>query len=127
MKFPKLVIEEATALKKHATEQELDMLSFEGLNPEDSRYCIYGQMTGSCWSERAVELINLCASRVYDDVEPTEDGVFSGAKLNGSPIEKDRLTYWSPIEVFISRNSFKDNDNLNKKLIRFLKGEIKTL
>lgn len=129
MKYPKLVIEEATALRKHATKEERSNLNFENLNPDSQRRCIYGQMTGDCFSERAKKLIEKSCRRVY-----STNGKFADAKLNGSPVGKYRATnggrlfgqntdYWSPIELFIS----KATSRMNQKLIQFIKGEIKSL
>ncbi len=125
MKFPELVIEEATNLKRLATKEELANLDFDQLNPQDARYCIYGQMTGSCWSARTKELIPLCCERVYEcDKENNPELTVEGAcVLNGSPIGKSRHEYWSPIEVFIAQ----ENKEANQMLILFLKGEIDSL
>lgn len=130
MKFPKLVIEEATALRKNATKTEIDKLNFLALNAHSATSCVYGLMTGDCHSERAIELIKSCAKRVYK----TGEGLpHEGCKLNGSPVELKRKTsafevaFWSPIEVFISKSQTENKSELNKKLIQFIKGEIKTL
>lgn len=121
MKFPKLVIEEAKALRKHATKDEKAILNFESLNPHNDWKCIYGQMTGHCHSERAVKLIKKCCRRVY---KRTVIPQYTTAKqLNGSPVEMNRFDFWSPIEVFIA----KENHQANAKLISYLKGEIKSL
>lgn len=69
MKFPKLVIEEATALRENATQREKDRLNFINLDPEHFERCIYGQMTGSCYNSRAIELIQKSASKVYNNNE----------------------------------------------------------
>lgn len=128
MKFPKLVIEEAKALKEHATPEEINRLDFNRLNPESKFSCIYGQMTGDCFSGRAIDLITKSAKRVYvKNNKEWTSRLYEKAKLNGKPIPEERTgkeTWWySPIEIFIS----KKNDALNEKLIQFLKGEIKEL
>ncbi len=117
----KLVIAEAKQLKLNATKSELESLNFNTLNPSRTTSCIYGQMTGNCFSSRATELIELSCEKVYKCNylnHPTE----LGGDLNGSPKEADRGSYWSPIELFISKRVNKDNDN-NERLIAFLKGE----
>lgn len=130
MKFTKIVIEEAKALRKHASEVEISKLDFNTLNPNSVTSCIYGQMTGHCYSPRAVELIENSCKRVY-----TTNGGFAESKLNGSPVGKFRrndgkallfglnTTYWSPIELFITKATLKQKSSL----IKFIKGEIKTL
>lgn len=130
MKFPKLVIDEATALRKHATEEEISNLDFETLKPDTVNSCIYGQMTGHCFSARAKELIEKSCKKVY-----STNGELSNVKLNGSPIGRHReaegkaymfrqnTDYWSPIEVFLPKASKVEL----LKLVSFIKGEIKTL
>lgn len=127
MKFPKLVIQEAKALKENATEKEIHNLDFETLDSENANRCIYGQMTGICFSQRATELIQKCAERVYKEGPMDGDYVHDGAILNGSPVGMNRFSYFSPIEVFISKAQTTENDEANKKLIQFIKGEIKNL
>lgn len=125
-KFPKLVIDEAKNLKKFATPEELARLNIKNFDPNHTERCIYGLCTGDCNSSRAMELIKWCARRVYNAAD-----TFKNAKLNGSPSKKGprswlSMPYLSPIEVFIGRN--KDiNDQMNAKLIAFLKGERKRL
>lgn len=123
----KLVIKEATRLKKHATKEELSKLDFDTLHPDHWQRCIYGQMTGDCFSQRAYELILECAPRVY--VAPLSDSTSCGlepdGKLNGKPhsIKHHSVRgdyYFSPIERFIY---LPGNKGKTKKLISFLKGK----
>jgi hypothetical protein len=124
----KLVIEEAKNLKKFATNKELGELFISALNPLRDESCVYGLMTGDCTSKRANELITKCCSAV---VLKTVSRVISDVSLVNIPMSNHfahlpRLTYWSPIEVFVARPQNKINGN-NQTLIKFLKGEIKTL
>lgn len=124
MKFPKLVIDEAKALREHATEEEKSRLKLELFNAEDDNRCIYGLMTGKCFTSRAKELIEKSCQKVYK--RETIPHYTRPSHLNGSPVGMSRFDYWSPIEVFIA--SRKDGQaEANKKLIQFIKGEIKTL
>lgn len=121
--FP-LVIEEATQLKLSATADELKDLSFDQLDPLNPGRCIYGLMTGDCFSSRAKKLIKKCAKRVYksDDSVPLRN-----LQLNGKPNGKRDIQwsdYFSPIEVFIAQ---RDNKKNIKRLIDFLKGKTDTL
>lgn len=119
-----LVIEEATQLKQFATLDELDDLSFENLDPLNPGRCIYGQMTGDCFSTRAKKLIKKCAKRVY---KSNENERLRDFELNGKPKGERSLQYsdyFSPIEVFIAQ---KDNKKNTKRLIDFLKGKTDTL
>lgn len=130
MEYPKLVIDEAKALRKHATEAEISNLDFNSLKPDTVKECIYGQMTGHCFSERAKELIEKSCKRVYSTT-----GSLDSVRLNGSPVGKHRenegkaymfrrnTDYWSPIEVFLPKST--DEERL--KLVQFIKGEIESL
>jgi len=122
----KLVKEEATNLLKYAKKKELNNLNFERLNPESIFSCIYGQMTGDCFTDRSTKLITKCASRVYKYDSNFGNNTLKNNKINGSPKEEDRDDYWSPIEVFIATKVNQNNGN-NKMLVDYLKGERKTL
>lgn len=61
-----LVKEEAKKLKELGKDFELERLSFDNLNPSSKSSCIYGQITGSCFSDRAEELIKSSCKRVYN-------------------------------------------------------------
>jgi hypothetical protein len=117
-----LVIEEATNLKKHATQEELNKLDIKRLFSSQVDLCVYGQMTGICFSERATELMKTCCKRVYN----TDAGSVRDCSVNGSPENKNRIHFWSPIEVFIDQYRNQNNGN-NEQLIKFLKGEIDVL
>lgn len=126
----KLVIEEAKALKAKATKEEIIRLELSELEPTDHKTCIYGQMTGSCFSGRATELIEGCATKLIfgeigDDVTPI--GSCNTVELkNGREDKINGNIYFSPIEMFIAQSENIDNGNVGK-LIDFLKGESKTL
>lgn len=51
--FLKQVITELKHIKRHATPEELNKLSFITFNKNNPCKCIYGQMTGNCDSTRA--------------------------------------------------------------------------
>jgi hypothetical protein len=132
-KFPELVVKEARKLRKLTTELEKSRLDFSNLDPLDSERCIYGQITGHCFSARAKELIEKSCVRVYNKGSNLSDTI-SSSKLNGSPIGKHRDTniplwgstsYFSPIEVFIVKA--KDNVVLLERLVSYIKGERRTL
>ncbi len=120
-----LVIAEATKLKANALKDELANLNFSSLNADLPSRCIYGQMTGNCFNDRAVSLIEKSCEKVIVN-NPNRSGV--NGPLNGSPKGSDRDLYWSPIEVYIYRNqSTLRYDKQNKVLIDFLRGETETL
>src|ERR1700759_4992347 len=104
-----LVKEEAKNLKKNATQEELNYLDFNSLNPQSPSQCIYGKMVGDCFYDRATDLIKKCCARVYQpDIKNPMD-VLSTAKVNGNPQELTREEFFSPIEVFIVQKKNKEN------------------
>jgi hypothetical protein len=127
-KLAKLVVKEATKLRKEATESELGNLSIHlsNLDPDKRSRCIYGQMTGDCFSKRANKLIVKCAERVYSIDKDGIGSLFDNAKLNGKPKKtKKRIgKYFSPIEMYI----YLSNSNKGKKaLLQYIKGIKDTL
>jgi len=82
-------------LKKNATAKELRKLSrMKKLYPNDSDLCLYGVMTGNCWSERAEKLIRECCTYVSNS--DTE-------KLKTEKLKKEtrRPGFYSPFEVML--------------------------
>lgn len=57
----KLVKSEAELLKIHATISEKKRLKYTRIVPMLSHRCIYGLLTGDCFSQRATDLLKLCA------------------------------------------------------------------
>jgi hypothetical protein len=127
-KLAKLVVKEATKLRKEATESELGNLSIHLslLNPDSRSRCIYGQMTGDCFSKRANKLIVKCAERVYSIDKDGSGSLFDNAKLNGKPKKtKKRIgKYFSPIEMYIYLSNSKKG---KKALLQYIKGIKDTL
>lgn len=105
------VIFEVNNLKKYATKEELSKLDFDTLNPESKFGCIYGQMTGNCFCERADSLVSKCTKVYYDDISTYSAGM-TESFIYGT------YRNLSPIEVYISLPEAK-----NKTLIDYLKGD----
>ena len=61
--FLQAVKAEVRAIKLHATTDEIGKLLSE-FNGENQTGCVYGQLTGSCESSRAKELMELSCQRV---------------------------------------------------------------
>lgn len=125
-KLYQLVKKEAENLKVHATQEEIAQLDLEYLEPNYKESCVYGLMTGHCESKRATELIVQCCERVYKAEAARIHATMEVAILNGKPKIETRVSYFSPIEVYIGLPGQKVNGN-NKNLIDFLKGETNTL
>ena len=113
----KLVIEEATKLKQHATKTQLRKLAYLTLNGTSTKNCIYGKMTGDCYSREATRLLNLCAtpysSSINELTDPNQEIFKEGYFV--------RAVY-SPIEYYIA-----DQNAEKKALVDFLKGKRETL
>lgn len=131
---------EAIALKQHATKKELNKLSIDYLRPRNYKSCIYGQMTGDCFSPRASSLIFNCCKRYflsevdgdYMGEESEEKLVFdkyvNGEKIEGVEneyhlhIDREVRIHYSSIETYIMQPNAK-----NANLIAFLRDETKEL
>lgn len=125
-----LVKKEAENLRDRLKVKEKHKLNFEKLNPNYPSYCIYGQATGHCESERANFLIRNCCERVYEVT--TNINRFENCKLNGKPKkvpdDKRMDKYFSPIELYIYQNRRSvSRKKYNKILIDYLKGLTDTL
>ena len=118
-----LVTAEVASLKVNATKYEIDRLNFSKLDTTSRSYCVYGQMTGDCFSSRATTLIKQSCERVFKATYGTK---LVEGRINGSPSDKNRDDFWSPIEIFIDQPRNKKNGN-NERLIKYLKGETDVL
>jgi hypothetical protein len=127
------VRKEAEALRVHATKEEIDRLDFKQLDPEAINGCIYGSMTFSCDSARAIELITKCACRYVADNSLNyiaSEGFDRIAKhANGSTVSDlagqrhgSDLAHYSAIEAYILLPEAR-----NENLIAYLKGETDNL
>lgn len=129
--FLQEVVQEAKNIKEHATEKEKDRLDFAWLDPSNVTRCIYGQMSGHCRSDRALELINKCTVRVWESpngIYEMRDKSFTTTKnkINGTIAEGAKVTggfmFLSLLEGYIAMKGAK-----NKELIEFIRGETEEL
>jgi transcriptional regulator with XRE-family HTH domain len=122
-KLVKEVHIEAWKLRELATDEERAKLDFKTLKPDLSYRCIYGQMTGSCYSDRAERLIKSCAKVVIHGFGEVACSLSTDSVDSvHTEWEEGEGQFFSPIETYIA------NENAdNKQLIAFLKGERKTL
>lgn len=123
-----LAIEEAIKLKDKITEEERERLNYKTFRSKNYNRCVYGQITGDCTSNRAVNLIKASCEKVYCNTKiiSSRYNNLTGATLNGSPKKSNRYNYWSPIEVWVAQKGNQGNGN-NKILIDFLKNIRRTL
>ena len=121
----RLVKIEAEKLKQFTTENERSKLNFEKINADERHRCIYGQMTNDCFSPRSIELIEKCASKMYE-INGKYKYLHSGTIPTDTVIRCQGS--FSPIEIFISFNQFGKGKKINNKvLIDYLKGITDTL
>lgn len=124
----KLVVQEAVVLRREASIKELRQLNRSILNPERVDLCIYGQMTGHCFSNRATELIELACPKPIMGILP--EYLYEGTLKHhnagqlwsikkGLHSDNSRPYQWSAIEVYITLAKAKP-----KVLIDFLQGDI---
>ena len=108
-----LVVNEALALREHATKEEIGRLDFSKINPDHQELCIYGQMTGNCFSDRSTELLKNCAipysGNVYHFDKPAIPTKFN------RKLWKENFSY-SSIEFYITQPGAKIEDLI--KLIK---------
>lgn len=113
-----LVIKEATYLRENTTQQEKDRLEVFDFNPRSSRYCIYGQLTGNCNSNRAALLYDGSGiGVVFYGMLGTDS---TKSTLNTVEIVKEKqVDHFSPIETYIGKYN-----NDGKEILRYIKGDI---
>lgn len=130
------VRKEAEALRVYATKEEREGLDFETFSPSNIGGCIYGQMTGDCYSHRAAILIRGCCvryfkhnvvpalfdvrsnmTRIQQHVDGETVSDFVKVRSNSSPESR-----FSAIEAYICLPEAR-----NANLIAYLRGETETL
>ena len=112
-KFLQLVKEELDNIKLNATQDEIDSLDFGAFSSEYSQYCIYGQMTGLCDSDRARELTPKgYLTRNYE----------LGGSFTAQGIVRGSL--FTPMEIYLVMVSEEHSDRTEKhrEIIDYLKG-----
>lgn len=132
------VINEAVALRQHATRAELASLDFESFDPMWPSSCIYGQATGNCFSTRASQLIVLCCPRYFYPAAIKNENALKAIVRNANGTEvpnfkqiraegrrsfhSSETMYYSAIEAYIVMRGAK-----NGNLIAYLRGETEEL
>ncbi len=136
--FIAAVEHEVKTLKEFATKEELKNLDLDYFDPTHKQKCIYGQMTGTCTSRRAKELMDQTCILVtngknsgtrefkkenYSNVKRFINGANTG---QGWIIKEDdvyrNVAYLSALEAYICLKDAK-----TKHIIEFLRGEVETL
>lgn len=110
--FIKHITIEIENIKKYAAESEIGKLRITKLDPMSHHFSIYGQMTGNCQNDRAIKLINKCASKISSAMNTFWES--KGAKT------KDlNHSYLEVIMYLVPSN--------NPNIFRYLKGKDKEL
>lgn len=117
-KLRELVLEEAGKLRRFATLEERQRLTIRQIEPDSPQDCIYGQMTGYCFSKRAAELLAQCA--VPYSYKPFRFAPPTRADFIKPPTEDFRN--FSPVECYILTSSAKIIP-----LAEFIRGDRDTL
>lgn len=109
------VLKEVEALKKHATPEQISRLNLFEIDPMSTTNCIYGQMTGDCFSEEAGKLVRLCAMPYSDSI--------SEFKSPWDQFIDFEVRSFTALEFYIT---FAEQSCL-KKIVLFLQDELKKL
>lgn len=127
------VKQEIDNIKKFATQEEITNLDIEDFDPNYYSRCVYGQMSGHCRNDRGIELIKSCCIRYTKprDINSFESRISetfekSKEQINGTEVEGigrgNDIVYFSALEHYILLKG-----SNNKGVIKYLKGEQKTL
>lgn len=126
---------EVEALKANATPYEVGKLNIETFDADSQALCIYGQMTGSCSSFRAKQLMDASCVRVtssssfidnkyFEDVAEKINGDYTGQTWEddwGDAYHR-AFSYLSMVEMYIFLKG-----SSPKNIMKYLKGEVETL
>lgn len=107
--FFKEVKVELDAIKKNATQEEIQKLDFTDFNHQKVGRCIYGQMTGYCFSKRANEI----QKKKYKDLGFIIDTSFEGHNFT-------KGNKYTALEKYL----FMVSPDKHLEIIQYLKGEI---
>ena len=113
-------------MRSEITDEERNNLSYDLLLTHSSSLCIYGLISGNCYSDRATQLmrkskIELHPYLSHDSVKrSSEDNKMEDILKSGS--SRRYFQFFSPIETMITLD-----DDLNKKLVSYLKKELDDL
>ena len=134
-----LVKQEAGKLREFAKDSEKKKLVSERVFSRNQFNCIYGQLTGGCFSPRAHELLIQCAPRVYEVGRgPMEDAPLAPidksikTAIKGREKSPQKSYYYSPIEIWLCKIQSPDKAEKTEKtqiksLVDFIQGTTDTL
>jgi len=114
--FIQEVCDEINTIKEKTTQRELNRLNIDDFDYKSSSNCIYGQMTGGCFSKRAIKL----HPKKYDQISDYE--IFD-KKTCFSKLLKKPGNYFTALEQYL----YICSKNKEKQIIQYLKGELDEL
>lgn len=132
--FLDAVEHEIKSLKENALPEEIAKLDFDKFDHESPFNCIYGQMTGTCASNRAKALMSKCCIKALDNsleilksgspvfFKSIRDYVFKSNNKKSWTSVVRTFKFLSALEAYIYLKDAK-----NEHIISFLKGETKRL
>lgn len=118
------VKKEASAIREYATNEQKSKLCIDTFYPELYDSCIYGQLTGDCFSSETIELMNKCNTYLaYKDVYTSSinEELRLAKPIKANTISRDRCyPFYTSLELYICLDGAKIED-----LINYIKGEQK--
>jgi hypothetical protein len=108
LNLQELALQELKNIRTHSTQEEWSNLvrmiyDLDGTSP---KHCVYGLLTGSCHSTRAIELIEKCVVRnlFFDSFDICSETA-SSMVLNENTLPTSGRHY-TPLEFFLYRNKW---------------------
>lgn len=103
-------------IKSKATQEEISRLDFKDFNHTFSDKCIYGQMTGWCSNDRAIEL----SPKVYKSISKKIINRYL-------PFSQQSMSTKYQSYTALEKYLFMVKISMHEKIISYLKGEIDTI
>jgi hypothetical protein len=122
--FKTAIKREATNLRRYATEEQKKKLSADKVVPTDKTACIYGLMTGDCYSKEATKLLKLCGVPAISTYNPLskEETIFNPTSKWKKEAWGTELTHngrsYSAIEGYLV---IANRDKV-RQLVKYIKG-----
>lgn len=110
--FMKHVESEINLLKKYASSLELEQLTISMLDSQSSTHCIYGLMTSNCYSQRALELKELCSTVGFNIISDEGMTIKTFARSHKASDENFGKMF-SPLECYIAMRGAKNAEIIN--------------
>lgn len=117
--FLVLVQNELDTIKAKATKEEIEQLSMSRFDYSKPEKCIYGLMTGNCYSDRAKELY----PKQYSNIEIHPYNGENYFPFKKQSYSKKGDVKFTPLEKYL----YMVNAPQHEKIIQYLRNEIETI